>query len=973
MNGRQYNFTSAGAWRNVKFLGNGFTIYNFRSDYTDTQGRYNVGINTTSSGCSINNITFSNMFLRGTEYIGLYPQPSNLTANHVQFKDCYVYCWGNGKYNGMSAMMFGYLSNRHSGHSYFDYVSSQNCVSIGNSHVGGTFGMYDGGTFTNCFSDGDLVVSQGGHSGTLAACSNVGNVFRNCWANSTIYGNATVGGFTGSSLGDQYTDCFSCGVVEGNKWVAGFSAEMVGSSTSTKSTATNCYTTCMVGMNYSGNELGGFVSILRNAMLTRCYAAGEVGSIDTDINSTDSGGFAANCISGISAVEWAYDMQTSGMKNRALGTYFAGPTLACMKNPDGSVASTSYDWLVGYSTNAMASGASIFSTGYTYTKGLYPQISSMSAHADPKFRAASAASTATVFCDAWSELPDATTFDTVRDIVRPAALSSNTPFTSNPLFSAAYVDDPHIVDITWSTDGNKTPTDKETPVVTLPSSSPYYTASLMPGIEWLTVNVTYKDDNGQTATGSRRLRLIPTSFIAAGDDKQLNVSYEDGINKTPLYNHNDGFSATYLDAKTLQSYMESSTAHTDSLKTFSDCSPAASYTDDSASGSVSLPFNASYKTMELGMSISSRDGNEMRISPISSKLTGISPLETADFGIYDLSYKAAIPDGRYLSASKSLAVVGEFSVVYNYNYHGLLAGKNISPHSIFSIQSELEDFNEFDMYAYGDAPIRDGWRFSYWSLDEEGLEPVSQSWFDTYAERIGELNENINLYAQYTRSNATRATLTLVPGIGSYQEHAIGENVMLTGVPGDRIVISSASAPDNWIFDGWAATELGDGTLHKSSTGDWVFTFGEGDASITAEYHPTVFDVSVHRVNKHSREGISEPWEGVQQAGEHYEVSVADGVDASFYNVETAEIRVYDADTGEELALDDLNVTVSDDGTIYAYDMPSRNIRIEITYDTWIQMPETGMPWACVLAAFGSIALSAACIGMMASRYRRSN
>lgn len=872
------NFTALSDWTNVIFNGNNHTIYNYKSQKNGA-----AGLCLSASQCKLINTNFVSTYLYGTMFIGLFPtvnerHSSGVLFDNVHVKNGFHYATSTTARQGDVGAIMGtmggnnWLAQDDSALHMINNCSSENCFSYGHSHVGGTFGMHHGVSFKNCYSLNDTIVAIGGHNGCLTSCSDGYTDFENCWASSQVFGNTSVGGLTGTTPtnGGKFLNCYSSCVVEGNDNIGGF-VGTVGSlntwSPSLKPVAQrdvqfiNCYTTSMVGMNYNGNNLGSFSGTFSHGKLINCYASGEVGSISTDASDTAAlqGGFFggwyydASQNSQMSFTNCYYDMQTTAMKNKAVGS--VAPLSMTRDVSDGGVSTVTWNGIKGLTTNKMtgAAASSLFSSGYVFAPGLYPQLSTMASSMRQLDRAQSAASTSTVFCDNWSDIAPATGFDTVRDTMRPYSFSSTQAFTSNPQFSPAQVTSPEISSITWEVDGNTSPIDRSTPVVTL-SDGPYYSTSLAPGIEWATVNLDYTQ-NGSTSSGSRRLRLIPTSFIQAGDDTRVDVREEqDGTDSTSPYDHKEGFSTTYLDATTLQSFASDNSEHSSAKLGFSSVNASSLDTaTGSITGSLSLPFNSKTTSMTVTATMtdadSSGDGNKpsapasSHIENLYGKLNGSSRFEAIDSGMYTITYKAAIPDGRYLSASKKLIVTGPWSVVYNYNYDGLLAGDRISQNSIFAASYNLRNFTGFDFDGYGDGPVRDGWSFSYWSLDPDGKLPVTQSWFDSYESRYGALAQNIDVYAQWDRTStsASESTLTIDPTIGTYM--GSGDKTVLSGEPGSRVIIDAATSPGMYDFDKWNMLGEGSGTLEPSDMeGYWIFTFGESNDVIQAGYTPLFED-----------------------------------------------------------------------------------------------------------------------------------
>lgn len=852
MNGASQNFTRLSRWTNVIFDGNNHTIYNYRAQ---TTGEY-VGFNSYSTGGSVKDLTVKNMYLRGKGYVGMYPNPISLTATNVRFEECMVYCDPGGKYDGIASMMCGYIDNRFSGVSRFTNVGSYKCVSIGDNHIGGTFGMYDGARFYDCYADQDMIISQGGHSGCLAACSNCYNEFYRCWSNSTIYGNSLVGGFTSGADGGgvYYQDCWSSGVVEGNGTVGGFVGAAVGGNTSsTYSRFINCYSTCMVGMNYSGSYLGGFAGTTTFGNFTNCYAAGEVGSIDTDPSSDTGtiGGFAGNANTNTRFSNCFYDIQTTAMRGRGVGTL---AQFNVRRDDTGHLYTDPHNGLAGLGTVKMTGNSSLFPTGYEYQEGLYPQNAAMASHASPSFRAASAASATTVFCDDWSHEGGVAGYDTVRDIVGHFALSSSDPFTSNPMFDIAYVSDDRIAKICWTPGNNVSPIDRENPVISL-SQSPYVAQSFAPGVEWVQAELEYKDGDA-TISAARHLRLIPTSFIKAGNDRVVETS-SDPDEPTQLYDHAADAAFAYLDASTLQTYIQSAIAHPESVISFSDLADSV-YVPHSIAGTADLSAtNKIVTSLSVRATFDRTDGSQILVNRFEDKIQGMNTFDTEDCGLYKIRYTATLPDGRFLADSKVFAVTGKWSVIYHYNYAGLLSGDKISPASIFHVQSNLKSFDEFVFEEYAAHPMRDGYRFSYWSLDDAGDLPVSQIWFDAYTARHGELNRDIDVYAQWARAS-DQVTATIDPTIGSYESKDVGETVSEVGYPGTKILIPNAEPPYKYTFSEWDVEGGGTaGTLTwNEELGFWVFEFGSENARIEAQYDKITFKVTW--IDDHTGEIVEE-------------------------------------------------------------------------------------------------------------------
>ncbi len=337
------------------------------------------------------------------------------------------------------------------------------------------------------------------HSGGFVSCICSKVIFKNCYSNSSVYGaqqlGIFIGGIIGNTDGFYYEDptndnkerifvnsifesCYSSGKVEGVNQIGGFVGiiyndgraigktgyfNAINASTTAQNNSNskgyalfyNCYSTSSVGMEYSGDYVGGFVGIIRGNRLcgtdnlsenkhrfVNCYAAGEVGGITTrtdnngtnikvtsDVNNNTIGGFISayrvedfydadgnmlnvealhddngkikNQITGITT-DCYYDMQTTGMREREIGTFNelsktpsdsnanfnsnkskAFQLSGTLSGLNGVYTRESKDKQISGLTNSgkKVDGSALFSTGlnvatsWTYIEGYYPQLS----------------------------------------------------------------------------------------------------------------------------------------------------------------------------------------------------------------------------------------------------------------------------------------------------------------------------------------------------------------------------------------------------------------------------------------------------------------------------------------------------------------------------------------------------------------------------------------------------------------------
>lgn len=210
-------------------------------------------------------------------------------------------------------------------------------------------------------------------SGAMFSCMS-GTCVRNCYTNNIMYGNEKVGAFLGRvivnnasssrtiayfddagrpTVNSYFENCYASGIVEGNDKIGGFAGMIDSQNNPAAGTGVifkNCYSTAMVGMDYAGTGLGGFMgrdmtpsglSVMTvnldgrdqeipGSVYINCYAAGEVGNILTDttpqvIAADDSdkdriGGFiGAMAYQPGSFFNCYYDVQTTAMRERAYG------------------------------------------------------------------------------------------------------------------------------------------------------------------------------------------------------------------------------------------------------------------------------------------------------------------------------------------------------------------------------------------------------------------------------------------------------------------------------------------------------------------------------------------------------------------------------------------------------------------------------------------------------------------------------
>ena len=167
------------------------------------------------------------------------------------------------------------------------------------------------------------------------------------------------------TLNEAFINCFSSGSVEGSEKIGGFTGFQNSGSNQNSGACVyiNCYSTAMVGMEYAGTELGGFIgnedtykyakqrpavnlpdgtqsnnygdvnlpdgtqSNNYGDVYINCYAAGEVGNILTDTSVTVTGNSLGGFLGNVSTdgngtyYNCYYDKQTTAMRERACGQW----------------------------------------------------------------------------------------------------------------------------------------------------------------------------------------------------------------------------------------------------------------------------------------------------------------------------------------------------------------------------------------------------------------------------------------------------------------------------------------------------------------------------------------------------------------------------------------------------------------------------------------------------------------------------
>lgn len=619
---------STAGWLYIR--GNGHCIYNLRCDDGTTNSRGFLGKVTTKkliidnvdfSNC----ITFENIYAMNTYAGVVIGWLKNCAYLHnVNIRDSLVYsCYSNvGTLIGRTELATGNV--------FINNCSSVNCYVYGTDHVGGLTGcQHNTGTaykikYNAAFPDSpetwmnygnyvfpemventysvDCEVFSTGDEGDSGAFISCGGKFiaRNCFTNNIVYGIYKTGAFIGRIVTPQsltngmyddagqkrveayFENCYASGSVEGTERIGGFVALSDGvSSANGICVYNNCYTTAMVGMDYAGEQLGGFVGTensYANQKATiiyegetvsgnggdvyiNCYAAGEVGNIlaDTSVESTGTyqylGGFTGYSTNSYgNYINCYYDKQTTAMRERACGSKDNFSKLGAASS---QIPGVSGVYTLSSETKSVAGLADTENllgddSIWGYETGYYPQLLVFSdlEKAEENFGADKAefvrnyskASVATVFLDHYDtvlnesgeeELASVSVYDTVRDITKKFDFSSDSQDLTweidtqrnavSGFVSKLGGEDGTGFTMTFQTgedEGEVITRNYNPSVLTIAKVDGVYKClDFAPGKQWVKVTI----GDGDTA-GVRRLRLLPDAYLNAGSVINVDVS-----------------------------------------------------------------------------------------------------------------------------------------------------------------------------------------------------------------------------------------------------------------------------------------------------------------------------------------------------------------------------------------------------------------------------------------------------------------
>lgn len=634
---------------------------------------------------NLENISVSKALLYGGDWIGVLASHGNVSStssaittpgtntNKNQIKNCYV----------DSSWVYG------------------------RSHVGAFSSILNGKNVKNSYVKDCLVISTGQHSGTFISCLNWESYFANCFVtNSEIYAAGTSGGFTGSGDNATFKNCFTSGIIEGYYNCGGFIGES-GVTDSMSQTFENCYSTTLVGLRRGTRTSGGFIGTIRDSgyvgkttketVFKDCYAAGEVGdyTMDMDANSRENGGFIGVDTTSATASSYTncyYDKQTTAMREWTTGSSKITGTVNVTgeaAKPRGVLTSTTVKGGVGLASGAFDVSDTLGFAGFTYnyldwsrTSGFYPQLRVFSEATVADWgnstnvaivKNASKASASTVILDTWDTGYDwgttgvrstdevsynrdssdyaggKYTYDTVREIVSDAIVSSNTWWTERVAGGA-----PTDVDGDGQSDGRSLQVNNDSAVLEV----------LRPGLNWYQISTSSSETD--TTAGKRPIRLASLVTMDAGQDKT--------VKSGSYYDHKDDATFTMLDTIT-----ENLVVGEDDSEIWSTSKKL--YYPQTSTKYYNVPLK-----MDTGYSIGSdtriyteiwrakKEGNNWVADTVDVRVTGISDTNSSEAQkrwngsvpmytdistgrTYIIKYYWKLKDGRYITDSKTVTVV----------------------------------------------------------------------------------------------------------------------------------------------------------------------------------------------------------------------------------------------------------------------------------------------------------------------------
>lgn len=821
--------------------------------------------------------------------------------------------------------------------SFINRCRTVRVYTYGASCIGNFIAPLWGGTVTNSYAEGGVTISTGGHSGGFVSCPGYCYV-ENCFCNITMYGNTQTGVFNGvNHFNNAFVNCGASGVVEGTNQVGGFVGDATrGTSSAYPSQYTDCYSTTMVGMQSSANNMGGFVgSTDGNIRYTDCYAAGEVGALTTVGNSATVGGFmGAN--GGSVFTHCYFDKQTSAMDVRTADTDagIRGLLTKEMTGPD-----------------ALANLAGLSGDVWMAKDGVYPQLQRFANPAEfpadrrNNMRANSMASVCTAMLYPSNGDYEDTAYDSVRNITYVFPLT-NDAMVNDPSFAVSWEADEIYSDVVG---------DHDVPVVVLDENT-YEVKSLAPGVGWTTVRVVYTDPGtGEQTVGSRRLRLVPTTTLSLATSRGIDhVAYvaREGARPLPV-NVDEGFVS--YDHRLGVNFSTGNAIQLGNGQLKQEGFPAGceDFTD--------VRLTEVGGVVDVAMDRQEEDGTwtELELTDdLKALLLRKRHTELRDLGHYRMRYKwytSGNKNGAYLESVKYLDVIETFDVTYYRNDEDLEqpAKKDAAVEQVMfwrargsSLRTALDGgaapyYYDIGAYVPGDhvdpayypgstapaegvpaTPATDGWQFDGWNTAADG----TGDGFDASTA----INGSVKVYGQWS-PKPVRVVFDL--GGGTLTDPDDEDAVPTSGpIVQDKHALETVTPPagtpvrEGYSFMGWSTEEDAlepdydpDERLWEEPDGTrtyhavWVpnpvtaITAETRNATDPEAAHPQVGDDLVTTVTASNTGDPDSYWkdvdatvtlpDGVDLADEPVTVSYPDGTERTFdpkelFDAQTRTVRV---------------------------------------------------------------------------------
>lgn len=442
---------------NFTLDGGGKTIYNFGScakNISTEEGYADRGFISNFKTATIRNITFDSLkIVAYGKKTGLFYNPQNLensyitTVSDVRIENAFVCNLYNVEKWGAASVLGTLNGGNYGGNLNMSKVSRtviDGAYVYGNDHVSG-FASSVGGDLASspgysnvkyCYVVNLLGCATGGHSAAFNSCFGEKINFENCFASSEFYGSCLVSGFAGCQT-KNISNCFSTGKIEGYSDISGFTHDKGESSC----VYTNCYSTALCGMRTGGSQIGGFAcfgnydEMTGSAKYINCYAAGETGNYDVDMeNPQNIGGFFNTVpLKKFTYSNCYYDKQTTAMREWTAGNKKNISGIRGVLTTD--TVNSDEETVTGLTSSPGTAGFTGFSdnTQWKFASGHYPQLAAF-ADLNPfnwgnTISAITAlrysfVSTSTVMLDIWEE-ENEYTYDTVREIISPFSLTKS--------------------------------------------------------------------------------------------------------------------------------------------------------------------------------------------------------------------------------------------------------------------------------------------------------------------------------------------------------------------------------------------------------------------------------------------------------------------------------------------------------------------------------------------------------------------